>query len=117
MLYDECLKVLREKGELIRKGALEICVKPVPESSEPGTVDPREAHWFRVKPTGPNIKDPAHLTGAEIHAIRTSMGCVSVDLSHDVTTEIQVITTGAGDLPGYLRQNARRVEPCPLRGL
>ena len=113
MLYDECLKVLREKGELIRKGALEICVKPVPESSEPGTVDPREAHWFRVKPTGPNIKDPAHLTGAEIHAIRTSMGCVSIDLSHDVTTEIRVITTGAGDLPIliYTPQNGKSPKP------
>ena len=66
MNYTECLPVLREKGEVIRRGALEICVKPVPESDQPGTVDPREAHWFRVKLTGPNIKDPAHLSFAEI---------------------------------------------------
>ncbi len=99
MNFTECLPVLREKGEVIRKGALEICVKPVPESDQPGTVDPREAHWFRVKPTGPSIKDPAHLSFAEIHAIRTSMGCVSADLSHNVTTDIRVIDVEAGALP------------------
>ena len=113
MNYDECLKVLREKSEILHKGALEICVKPVPETDEPGAVDPREAHWFRVKPTGPNIKDPANLTPAEIHAIRTGMGCVSVDLSHGVSTDIRVITTEAGDLPILIYTPTKGETPKP----
>ncbi len=113
MNYNECLKVLREKSEIIRKGTLDICVKPVPETDEPGAVDSREEHWFRVKPTGPNIKDPANLTAAEIHAIRTSMGCVSVDLSHGVTTDIRVINTDAGDLPILIYTPSDGASPKP----
>lgn len=114
MKYSECLPVLREKSETIRKGALEICAKPVPETDQPGAVDPREAHWFRVKPTGPNIKDPFNLTYAEIHAIRTAMGCVSVDLSHNVTTDIRVIDVEAGALPilVYTPQTGTRPKPA-----
>jgi acetyl esterase/lipase len=114
MKYDECLKVLRESNEIIRKGVLEICVKPVPETDEPGAVDPRESHWFRVKPTGPNIKDPNNLTPAEIHAIRTSMGCVSIDLSHGITTDIRVITTEAGDLPILIYTPSGSKTPKPV---
>ena len=114
MNFDECLEVLREGGQIVRKGALEICMKPVPETKEPGAVDPREAHWFRTKPTGPNIKDPAHLTKAEIHAIRTAMGCVSVDRSHDITTEVRVITTDAGDLPVLIYTPVKGISPKPV---
>ena len=39
MNFQECLTALRERSGIIRKGALEICVKPVPETDKPGAVD------------------------------------------------------------------------------
>lgn len=114
MNYSECLSALRENNEILHIGALEICVKPVPETNEPGAVDPREAYWFRTKPTGPNIQDPTNLQYAEIHAIRTSMGCVSVDLSHHVNTDIRVIEVEAGALPIliYTPQKGEQLKPA-----
>ena len=114
MNYNECLAALKKNHQIVRKGALEICLKPVPETLEPGTPDPREAHWFRTKPTGPNIKNPADLQFAEIHAIRTSMGCVSVDLSHGVTTDIRVIDVEAGALPILVYTPQKGTSPKPV---
>ncbi len=113
MSYQDCLKVLKNNAVIEKKGQLEICLKPVPETDRPGVADPREAKWFRSLPKPYQMKDSANPSSADIQAMRDAMGCKNDDLSRGVNKTKRIISTPAGEVP-ILIYTPQHESPVPL---
>lgn len=103
--YEELVKNLAENQTKIRYSGLEITVKPIPDVTRLGEIDPRERAIIKEQFKPDNLPefptdDTIDFSKIDIQAIRKQMGFKNVDVTKtNVTIEQKEITGGNGPIP------------------
>ncbi|MDC7127119.1 MAG: alpha/beta hydrolase [Spirochaetales bacterium] len=110
--YNDCLLQLRKRKSEVNPDGLDIIIKNVPESKEPGTLDPRQVLWTKLcmEASPVHIRDIKNPTYLEIDAVRKSMGCKNKDLSKNVSVKKTIID--GVDVEVYRPANCEK--KCPV---
>jgi len=99
LVYNECLKILKNTSRIIRENDLDIIIKPIPDDDRSGVPDPRMIESVLKSRNHMSPLDTSHITEKEIYTLRSQMGCENIDLSCAVMKQSLELTTSAGDVP------------------
>lgn len=93
MNLEKCILNLRHQKINVRTNSYNMYMKYIPETKEPGLIDPRQMKATQKCMASPPLifKDKKNLSNIELKAIRDSFGCESIDLSKNITTTKKTI--------------------------